>query len=91
MRWPFHIFLGLVFHQKDSNYIHLILSCLVTLSIWEHVNHVHLRLGEALLEEHVAFDGDVGLQLCPVCCQDIQTFLFVPERPALGKILALSP
>ena len=44
-----------------SNYIVLIRSFLVVLPIREEVDHVHLLLGEGLLEDHVPVDGNEGL------------------------------
>ena len=57
------------------------MPCLVVLPIREEVDHVHLLLGEALLEEHVAVDRDVGLKLRPVGGQDVEAlpFLSLPK------------
>ena len=73
-----------------TKYIVSILSCLVVLPIRKEVDHVHLLLGEGLLELHVAVDSNVRLKLCPVRGQDVEalSLLSVPEHPALGKVLA---
>ena len=79
---------GTIVHELTV-YIGLILSCLVVLPIWKEVDHVHLLLGEGLLEQHVAFDRNIGIKLRSIRSQNVQPSLFVSEQPALRQIFAL--